>query len=179
MRIAAVVIFTVGVLATFRYGPWWSHVVAIVACGAAPVVAPLVTRDDMTWRDVPAVARFLLRSQVLAALNPYVFVQASRQTAGQLAAFVRYRGRLPAPATYEAPVRLRLPRRGHMGTVANGGPTPATSHSWGACRTSATPTTSSSSATAQPTRGDGHRPVRLPRLRPAPWWHPPTGPSWR
>jgi murein DD-endopeptidase MepM/ murein hydrolase activator NlpD len=129
LRLTVALLLAVAVLVTFHYGPWWSHVAAIAACAAAPVVAPLLARDDATWRDVPAVVGFLVRSQVLAALNPYVVAQSLRQTAGQLAAAVRYRGRLPAPDTYDAPVRLHLPVTGTW-TVVNGGTTPATSHSW-------------------------------------------------
>lgn len=51
------------------------------------------------------------------------------QLAGQLWVNIRYRHRLPMPDTYVQANRYRLPLIGTW-MVANGGPDPATSHSW-------------------------------------------------
>lgn len=65
----------------------------------------------------------------LSHFNPIFILISVLQLLGQIAPLLRYRFRLPSPKTYRQKVDDSLPFQG-VWLAANGGPDPATSHSW-------------------------------------------------
>ncbi|MBS3947853.1 MAG: M23 family metallopeptidase [Dethiobacter sp.] len=72
---------------------------------------------------------FYLLAILATTLNPFSLVQSLAQLGGQLIAYLRLRGNLPMPESYQQQTYLTLPVTGKW-LVANGGVTPEKSHSW-------------------------------------------------
>ena len=98
------------------------------------LVRPYRTRPPAELEDVrlaPKDGRGLLWvTELLSLLNPFTWAFSLGQILGQVAILARYHGRPPKPEDYAREKPVRLPFPGPW-LVANGGPDPATSHSWG------------------------------------------------
>jgi len=69
----------------------------------------------------------------LMQLHPNTLFRSVPQLAGGLVAFLRHRGKLPAPDTFQSETTYRPPFSGSW-TVFNGSPDPEYSHSWNIVR---------------------------------------------
>jgi hypothetical protein len=71
-----------------------------------------------------------LVSMLLLQFQPVLFGTGIAQMAGHIPIYLRYRGHLPSPESFESDIDYRLPFEGTW-TVVNGSPDRDYSHSWG------------------------------------------------
>ncbi len=84
---------------------------------------------ELNKKSALSYARFILKTQFLSILNPFVFLQAVAHSWGQLVAYIRYGKNLPNATTYQQKTSFSLPFEEEW-YIANGGIDPKTSHSW-------------------------------------------------
>ncbi len=123
--------FALGYTVTHFDGPWWLAFLCYLGGGFLPILLSTVpSEEDGFEYEITNRERAVYLLGVLRwAFTPWGIFTQVLQVAGQLAAYVRYRGAMPSTECHTPETELRLPVESEW-TVVNGGVTPDTSHSW-------------------------------------------------